>query len=117
MTRRIGIVGGGPAGLMAAEALSARGHAVTVLEAMPTIGRKFLLAGKSGLNLTHSEPYARFSSRFGAASDRLRNLRRHVRPGVSHRDEGIAAAPRLAGAAGKSGCRDPRAPSLDGVFA
>lgn len=72
MTRRIGIVGGGPAGLMAAEALSARGHAVTVLEAMPTIGRKFLLAGKSGLNLTHSEPYARFSSRFGAASDRLR---------------------------------------------
>ncbi|WLR92404.1 TIGR03862 family flavoprotein [Shinella zoogloeoides] len=72
MTRRIGIVGGGPAGLMAAEALSARGHAVTVLEAMPTIGRKFLLAGKSGLNLTHSEPYARFSSRFGAANDRLR---------------------------------------------
>ena len=72
MTRRIGIVGGGPAGLMAAEALSARGHAVTVLETMPTIGRKFLLAGKSGLNLTHSEPYARFSSRFGAANDRLR---------------------------------------------
>ncbi len=72
MTRRIGIVGGGPAGLMAAEVLSARGHAVTVLEAMPTIGRKFLLAGKSGLNLTHSEPYARFSSRFGAANGRLR---------------------------------------------
>jgi len=70
--RRIGIVGGGPAGLMAAEMLSARGHAVTVLEAMPTIGRKFLLAGKSGLNITHSEPYARFATRFGAAGDRLR---------------------------------------------
>ena len=72
MARRIGIVGGGPAGLMAAEVLSARGHAVTVLEAMPTIGRKFLLAGKSGLNITHSEPYARFAERFGAANGRLR---------------------------------------------
>jgi len=72
MSKRIAIVGGGPAGLMAADALSARGHAVTVLEAMPTIGRKFLLAGKSGLNITHSEPYARFVSRFGAANDRLR---------------------------------------------
>ena len=72
MVKRIGIVGGGPAGLMAAEALSARGHAVTVLEAMPTVGRKFLLAGKSGLNITHSEPYARFAGRFGAANGRLR---------------------------------------------
>ncbi|MCT7667187.1 TIGR03862 family flavoprotein [Shinella kummerowiae] len=72
MSKRIAIVGGGPAGLMAADVLSARGHAVTVLEAMPTIGRKFLLAGKSGLNITHSEPYARFASRFGAANDRLR---------------------------------------------
>ncbi len=72
MARRIGIVGGGPAGLMAAEVLSARGHAVTVLEAMPTIGRKFLLAGKSGLNITHSEPYARFATRFSAANARLR---------------------------------------------
>lgn len=70
--KRIGIVGGGPAGLMAAEVLSARGHAVTVLEAMPTIGRKFLLAGKSGLNITHSEPYAQFVTRFGAANASLR---------------------------------------------
>ena len=72
MAKRIGIVGGGPAGLMAAEVLCARGHAVTVLEAMPTIGRKFLLAGKSGLNITHSEPYARFVTRFGAANEWLR---------------------------------------------
>lgn len=70
--RRIGIVGGGPAGLMAAEVLSAHGRAVTVLEAMPTVGRKFLLAGKSGLNITHSEPYERFVTRFGAANGRLR---------------------------------------------
>jgi len=71
MGKRIGIVGGGPAGLMAAEVLSARGHAVTVLEAMPSIGRKFLLAGKSGLNITHSETYERFATRFGAANGRL----------------------------------------------
>ncbi|OLP59299.1 NAD(FAD)-utilizing dehydrogenase [Xaviernesmea oryzae] len=56
---------------MAAEVLSARGFAVTVYEAMPTIGRKFLLAGKSGLNLTHAEDYSRFRTRFGQANARL----------------------------------------------
>ena len=70
--KEIAIIGGGPAGLMAAETLSLGGHAVTVYEAMPTVGRKFLLAGKSGLNITHAEEYARFATRFGAASDRLR---------------------------------------------
>ncbi|PKA40829.1 aminoacetone oxidase family FAD-binding enzyme [Rhizobium sullae] len=69
--KQIAIIGGGPAGLMAAEVLSASGHAVTVYEAMPTVARKFLLAGKSGLNITHSEDYARFVTRFGKASDQL----------------------------------------------
>lgn len=69
--RKIAIVGGGPAGLMAAEWLSENGHAVTVFEAMPTIGRKFLLAGKSGLNITHGEAYEQFATRFGDASHRL----------------------------------------------
>jgi hypothetical protein len=68
----IAIIGGGPAGLMAAEVLSASGHAVTVYETMPTVGRKFLLAGKSGLNITHSEEFSRFSARFGTANERLR---------------------------------------------
>jgi uncharacterized flavoprotein (TIGR03862 family) len=68
----VAIIGGGPAGLMAAEVLSGAGRAVTVYEAMPTVARKFLLAGKSGLNITHSEPYPRFAERFGAASERLR---------------------------------------------
>jgi predicted flavoprotein YhiN len=72
MSRTIAIIGGGPAGLMAAEVLSRAGHAVTVYEAMPTVGRKFLLAGKSGLNLTHAEDYRRFATRFGSASERLR---------------------------------------------
>ncbi|CAN7588310.1 TIGR03862 family flavoprotein [Rhizobium sp. LjRoot98] len=70
--KQIAIIGGGPAGLMAAEVLSSSGHAVTVYDGMPTFGRKFLLAGKSGLNITHSEDYQRFATRFGAASDRLR---------------------------------------------
>lgn len=70
--KRIAIIGGGPAGLAAAEVLSLSGHAVTVYDAMPTFGRKFLLAGKSGLNITHSEDYSRFVTRFGAASGRLR---------------------------------------------
>jgi uncharacterized flavoprotein (TIGR03862 family) len=70
--KRIAIIGGGPAGLAAAELLSRSGHTVTVYDAMPTFARKFLLAGKSGLNITHSEDYARFSRRFAAASARLR---------------------------------------------
>jgi uncharacterized flavoprotein (TIGR03862 family) len=69
--KRIAIIGGGPAGLMAGEVLSSSGHAVTIYEAMPTVARKFLLAGKSGLNITHSEDYDIFVTRFGAASARL----------------------------------------------
>ena len=71
--KRIAIIGGGPAGLMAAEVLSASGgNQITVYEAMPTVARKFLLAGKSGLNLTHAEDYAHFAARFGQASSLLR---------------------------------------------
>ncbi|MGD9916831.1 MAG: TIGR03862 family flavoprotein [Paenirhodobacter sp.] len=54
------VIGGGPAGLMAAEALARAGHAVTLCEAKPTLARKFLMAGKSGLNLTKDEPRERF---------------------------------------------------------
>ncbi|SIQ22122.1 hypothetical protein SAMN05880561_102248 [Rhizobium sp. RU33A] len=74
MSKSVAIIGGGPAGLMAAEHLAGKGHAVTVYDAMPTVGRKFLLAGKSGLNITHAEDYARFVTRFGAANDRLRAI-------------------------------------------
>lgn len=69
--KNVAIMGGGPAGLMAAEVLGAAGCAVTVYEAMPTLGRKFLLAGKSGLNITHSEDFDIFRTRFLAASERL----------------------------------------------
>ncbi len=66
------VVGGGPAGLMAAEILARGGAAVTVYDRMPSAGRKFLLAGRGGLNLTHSEPLERLLDRYGAASPRLR---------------------------------------------
>ncbi len=59
------VIGGGPAGLMAAEVLSAAGVAVHLYDAMPSVGRKFLLAGKGGLNLTHSDPPQVFNTRFG----------------------------------------------------
>lgn len=61
----VAIVGGGPAGLMAAEVLSQAGVSVHLFDAMPSVGRKFLLAGKGGLNLTHSEPSDLFRTRFG----------------------------------------------------
>ena len=63
----VAIVGGGPAGLMAAEILSAAGLQVDLFDAMPSVGRKFLLAGKGGLNLTHSEAMAPFAARYGTA--------------------------------------------------
>jgi uncharacterized flavoprotein (TIGR03862 family) len=62
----VAIVGGGPAGLMAAEVLAAAGASVELFDAMPSVGRKFLLAGKGGLNLTHSEPRPAFDARYGA---------------------------------------------------
>jgi uncharacterized flavoprotein (TIGR03862 family) len=67
------VIGGGPAGLMAAEALSQAGVSVDVFDAMPSVGRKFLLAGRGGLNLTHSESGETFLSRYGDASDALRD--------------------------------------------
>lgn len=67
--KQIAIIGGGPAGLIAAERLSARGHGVTVYERMPTLGRKFLMAGRGGLNLTHSDDREAFGARYREAAD------------------------------------------------
>jgi len=68
------VIGAGPAGLMAAEAASARGAQVEVYDAMASCARKFLLAGKGGLNLTHGEPLPAFVARYGPARARLTNL-------------------------------------------
>lgn len=67
MRPHIAIIGGGPAGLAAADVLTGRGCAVELFEAKPSLGRKFLMAGKSGLNLTHAEPLPDFLTRFGGA--------------------------------------------------
>ena len=62
----VAVIGAGPAGLMAAEVLTQAGHTVQVFEAKPSAGRKFLMAGRGGLNITHSEPAERFNARYGA---------------------------------------------------
>ena len=67
----VAVIGGGPAGLMAAETLAAQGLRVDLFDAMPSVGRKFLLAGKGGLNLTHAEPLAQFVGRYGTRAGQL----------------------------------------------
>jgi uncharacterized flavoprotein (TIGR03862 family) len=69
--KQLAIIGGGPAGLMAAEVLSSHGVQVDVYDSMQSLGRKFLIAGRGGLNLTHSEPFEKFVSRYG---DRKREV-------------------------------------------
>jgi hypothetical protein len=71
---QVAIIGGGPAGLMAAEMLSLAGVQVDVYDAMPSLGRKFLLAGIGGLNITHSEAYSIFCTRYGDRQPQLQAL-------------------------------------------
>ena len=73
ITPHVAIIGGGPAGLMAAEVLSRSGAQVDVFDAMPSLGRKFLMAGKGGMNITHSEAPDAFRSRYG-------DRRRYIAP-------------------------------------
>lgn len=70
--KSVAVIGGGPAGLMAAEVLSGRGCEVHVYEAKSSIGRKFLVAGKGGLNLTHDEPFDQFVGRYRPNLDTIR---------------------------------------------
>jgi uncharacterized flavoprotein (TIGR03862 family) len=72
--KRVIVIGGGPAGLMAASVLADAGVTVALYEAMPSVGRKFLVAGHGGLNLTHSEPLAEFVKKYGARAGFLGRL-------------------------------------------
>ncbi|SEN86850.1 hypothetical protein SAMN05428959_103509 [Duganella sp. CF517] len=71
---RVAVIGGGPAGLMAAQTLAQGGAQVDVYDAMASVGRKFLLAGRGGMNITHAEPYAEFVPRYAAAAAALRPM-------------------------------------------
>lgn len=68
--KHVAVVGGGPSGLMAAQALLRGGARVTVIDRMPSLARKFLMAGRGGLNLTHSEPLEAFLARYGDHADK-----------------------------------------------
>ena len=72
--QRVAIIGGGPAGLMAAETVAAAGLEVVVFDAMPSLGRKFLMAGKGGMNITHAEPLAAFKQRYRERNDDISPL-------------------------------------------
>ncbi len=71
---RVAVIGGGPAGLMAAQTLARGGAHVDLYDAMPSVGRKFLLAGRGGMNITHAEPYPDFVTRYGKAAAALRPM-------------------------------------------
>jgi hypothetical protein len=74
LMKKVIVIGGGPAGLMTADVLCSAGVAVHLVDAMPSVGRKFLLAGKGGLNLTHSEPADIFASRYGGRRAQIEPL-------------------------------------------
>lgn len=72
--KTVAIIGGGPTGLMAAEVISQAGIKISIYDAMPSVGRKFLMAGKGGLNITHSDPYDLFLSRYGSRSGNIKPM-------------------------------------------
>ncbi|MGE3870888.1 MAG: TIGR03862 family flavoprotein, partial [Pseudorhodoplanes sp.] len=91
----------GPAGLMAAETLATGGAAVTIYERMPSPARKFLMAGRGGLNLTHGEPFAAFVTRYGNAVESLRPAIEALPPGaVRDWSEGLGQ-PTFVGSSGR----------------
>lgn len=73
-SRHVAVIGGGAAGLMAAEVLASQGVSVDVFDAMPSVGRKFLLAGVGGMNITHAESFEAFVSRYGERHAEIRDL-------------------------------------------
>ena len=78
--KSVAIIGAGPGGLMAAEMLAARGFQVSVYDHRPTAARKFLMAGRGGLNITHSEPLDQLMARYGEAADFLRPAIKNFTP-------------------------------------
>jgi len=82
VNHKVAVIGGGPAGLMAAEVIARAGVSVTLFEKMPSSGRKFLMAGRGGLNLTHSEAFENFPARYGEAARWITPLLEAFSPGA-----------------------------------
>ncbi|ABD88629.1 NAD(P)/FAD-dependent oxidoreductase [Rhodopseudomonas palustris] len=97
----VAIIGAGPAGLMAAEVIAQGGARVTVYDGMASAGRKFLLAGRGGLNLTHSEPLPQFLSRYGAALPHLRGAIEALSPDVLRDWSAALGQPTFIGSSGR----------------
>ena len=97
----VAIIGAGPAGLMAAEVLSEAGTRVTVYDAMPSAGRKFLMAGRGGLNLTHSEPLEAFLDRYRKARPSLEAAIHAFPPEHLRRWSAVVGQPTFVGSSGR----------------
>jgi uncharacterized flavoprotein (TIGR03862 family) len=106
------VIGAGPAGLMAAEALSKAGIAVDVFDAMPSAGRKFLLAGKGGLNLTHGEAFEQFMPRYDASEAALRPAVEAFSPAAHSRNAAGLGVETFVGSSGRVFPRDLKAAPL-----
>jgi uncharacterized flavoprotein (TIGR03862 family) len=100
-TNEVAIIGAGPAGLMAAEVLAEGGAQVTVYDAMPSAGRKFLMAGRGGLNLTHSEPLPTFLARYREAMPHLKAAIEAFPPGVLRDWSEALGQPTFIGSSGR----------------
>jgi uncharacterized flavoprotein (TIGR03862 family) len=100
-TNNVAIIGAGPAGLMAAEVAAQGGAQVTVYDAMPSAGRKLLMAGRGGLNLTHSEPLAGFLARYGAAMEHLEPAITAFRPDALREWSEALGQPTFVGSSGR----------------
>ena len=100
-TNNVAIIGAGPAGLMAAEVLAQGGADVTVYDAMPSVGRKFLMAGRGGLNLTHSEPLDAFLPRYREAAPNLAAVIEAFPPGRLRAWSEALGQPTFVGSSGR----------------
>src|ERR1700738_576323 len=98
----VAVIGAGPSGLMAAEVLAQGGANVTVYDAMPSAGRKFLMAGRGGLNLTHSEALAQFLARYGNATPHLKAAIEAFRPSALRKWSETLGQPTFVGSSGRS---------------
>jgi uncharacterized flavoprotein (TIGR03862 family) len=98
---QVAIIGAGPAGLMAAEVLAQGGANVTVYDAMPSAGRKFLMAGRGGLNLTHSEALAQFLARYGNATPHLKAAIEAFPPSALRKWSETLGQPTFVGSSGR----------------